>query len=140
MEKCVLCLRDSLIKSFEERESQDSKQKSSRSTTNSAPRQTTVITGDSENELVILDPAVYASPEYAQAAVTCSASCNGTVIDTTRVKLVDSGEQKDDSNLCIIYTDDNCRVFFTYRYSDAIYLNRKVSSFHHFYLLRSIGR
>ncbi|TPP60603.1 Integrin beta [Fasciola gigantica] len=126
VEKCVLCLRDSLIKSFEERESHSTKQTAITSTAGSVPRQTTIISGGSENELIILDPAVYTSPEYAQAATSCSVSCNGTVIDTTRVKLVDSSEQKDDSNLCIIYTDDNCRVFFTYRYSDAIYLNRKV--------------
>ncbi|OON16991.1 integrin beta cytoplasmic domain protein, partial [Opisthorchis viverrini] len=57
---------------------------------------------------------------------TCNTACNGTVIDTARVKLIENSEQKDDSNLCIIYTDDNCRVFFTYRYSDAIYVTRKV--------------
>ncbi|CAL8083278.1 unnamed protein product [Calicophoron daubneyi] len=111
VEKCVLCLRDSLIKAFEETEkSAEGK---------SATRQTSVRPEEAEN-------AVFASPEYAMAAATCGSVCNETVIDTARVKLVDSGEQKDDSNLCIIYTDDNCRVFFTYRYSDAIYVNRKV--------------
>lgn len=71
---------------------------------------------------------IYSSKEYALAATQCESSCNGTVVDTSRVKLVEVSEQKDDSNLCIIYTEDNCRVFFTYRYSDAIYVNRKVSS------------
>ncbi|CAH8501676.1 unnamed protein product [Dicrocoelium dendriticum] len=111
VEKCVLCLRDSLIKEFEKAESREI-----------GPQSASTLTPVTQ----LGEDVVYASPEYAAAAVTCSSACNGTVIDTARVKLMDNNEQKDDSNLCIIYTDDNCRVFFTYRYSDAIYVNRKV--------------
>ncbi|TGZ59608.1 hypothetical protein CRM22_008976 [Opisthorchis felineus] len=114
VEKCVLCLRDSLIKAFEGYDEDGVSEAGVGSVLVTKPPVTAV------------DELVYASPEYATAAATCNTACNGTVIDTARVKLIENSEQKDDSNLCIIYTDDNCRVFFTYRYSDAIYVTRKV--------------
>ncbi|CAI2722544.1 unnamed protein product [Schistosoma spindalis] len=118
VEKCVLCLRDSLVKSFD----LDEKLKND---------EVTKTDSESEDESLKFNQRqpismIYSSKEYALAATQCESSCNGTVVDTSRVKLVEVSEQKDDSNLCIIYTEDNCRVFFTYRYSDAIYVNRKV--------------
>ncbi|KAF7260925.1 hypothetical protein EG68_01369 [Paragonimus skrjabini miyazakii] len=115
VERCVLCLRDSLVKAFDKSETAGADDTSTPSVANTG---TPTIQSNGE--------VVYVSPEYANAAAVCGSACNGTVIDTARVKLIDNNEQKDDSNLCIIYTDDSCRIFFTYRYSDAIYVNRKV--------------
>ncbi|KAH8855380.1 Integrin beta-2 [Schistosoma japonicum] len=119
VEKCVLCLRDSLVKSFDSNEKTKSDEVAK------------IIIGSDDDTSFKLSQGqptsmVYSSREYAIAAAQCESACNGTVIDTSRVKLVEVSEQKDDSNLCIIYTEDNCRVFFNYRYSDAIYVNRKV--------------
>ncbi|KAK4473007.1 hypothetical protein MN116_004203 [Schistosoma mekongi] len=119
VEKCVLCLRDSLVKSFDLNEK-----------TKSDEVAKVIIESDDDTSFKLNQgqptSMVYSSREYAIAAAQCESACNGTVIDTSRVKLVEVSEQKDDSNLCIIYTEDNCRVFFNYRYSDAIYVNRKV--------------
>ncbi|KAA3674345.1 integrin beta 1 [Paragonimus westermani] len=115
VERCVLCLRDSLVKAFDKSETTGADD------TSISPIANIVTPAIHSNGEV-----VYTSPEYANAAAVCGSACNGTVIDTARVKLIDNNEQKDDSNLCIIYTDDSCRIFFTYRYSDAIYVNRKV--------------
>ncbi|KAF6775275.1 hypothetical protein AHF37_05581 [Paragonimus kellicotti] len=114
VERCVLCLRDSLVKAFDKYEAAGADD-------TSPPMDNAVTPAIQSNGEV-----VYVSPEYANAAAVCGSACNGTVIDTARVKLIDNNEQKDDSNLCIIYTDDSCRIFFTYRYSDAIYVNRKL--------------
>lgn len=103
---CVLCLHESLVKSFDEIDAAH-----------------TPVAGSTPA------PDLYA-PAYRTAAEKCADLCRDTVINVNTVKLVDSRkeQQKDDaSSLCIIYPDNNCRVFFTYRYSDTIYLNRKVS-------------
>ncbi|KAF8564874.1 hypothetical protein P879_05328 [Paragonimus westermani] len=126
VERCVLCLRDSLVKAFDKSETTGADDSSIPPTINII---TPAIHPNGE--------VVYTSPEYANAAAVCGSACNGTVIDTARVKLIDNNEQKDDSNLCIIYTDDSCRIFFTYRYSDAIYVNRKNS--HRFVIRRRNG-
>ncbi|KAL5972200.1 Integrin beta-2 [Taenia solium] len=84
-------------------------------------------------------PPVTVSPK---AVAACHAVCNTTVIDAAKVQVIDEvGEEgKEDvgegggtgggsssgTNLCIIYTEDSCRVMFKYRYSDAVYINRKV--------------
>lgn len=119
MEKCVLCLRDSLIESFDESKL-DQSNLNMKTKTNS----------------YALPQSGLSLSEYALAVSKCQVVCNGTVVDTNRVQLIeDNDHQKDDSNLCIIYTGDNCRVFFTYRYSDAIYVNRKVNYYWEFILL-----
>ncbi|VEL11043.1 unnamed protein product, partial [Protopolystoma xenopodis] len=48
--------------------------------------------------------------------------------------LVVSSSSATGSNLCIIYTADNCRVLFTYRYSDAIYVDRKATPLFYLYI------
>lgn len=105
VEKCVLCIRDAW-----EELSKDKEDDSNGGGTKTTPSTTAPL-----------------APTYALAeADSCAAECNHTVIDMNRVKMVTSSEETDGAKLCIIYTKDHCRVFFTYRYSDAIYLHRKV--------------
>ncbi|VDN37319.1 unnamed protein product [Dibothriocephalus latus] len=97
VEKCVLCLRREVLGEDEAKIDQ---------------------TEPNEGEMPMTIP-----PKAAEA---CQESCNTTVIDTQRVQIIEEANQKDGSNLCIIYTENSCRVMFTYRYSDAIYAKRKV--------------
>lgn len=117
VEQCVLCLRQEMLGKDESKISEDAEKR----TPNSPP-----VTVTSE------------------AAASCQSVCNVTVIDTPNVQIIDevseeSGAGKEESgdggasgtgstgsNLCIIYTEDSCRVMFKYRYSDAVYINRKV--------------
>ncbi|KAL7057357.1 hypothetical protein AAHC03_019090 [Spirometra sp. Aus1] len=97
VEKCVLCLRREVL-------------------------------GEDEAKIDETEPAEGEMPMTItpKAAEVCQESCNTTVIDTQRVQIIEEANQKDGSNLCIIYTENSCRVMFTYRYSDAIYAKRKV--------------
>ncbi len=118
VEQCVLCLRREMLGTDEEK---------------------------------IAEEADKRKPPYSPVTVTpeavaaCQPACNATVIDTPAVQIIDevggggsgsgsgAGGQETDSesdkgsNLCIIYTEESCRVMFNYRYSDAVYINRKVS-------------
>ncbi|VEL08351.1 unnamed protein product, partial [Protopolystoma xenopodis] len=74
-----------------------------------------------------------------KASAVCNISCHNALIDATAVRIeqhlpLDDGGDLPDSqsgsgssgyNLCIVYTDDNCREIFTYSYPTAVYLKRK---------------
>ncbi|KAM7539348.1 hypothetical protein Aperf_G00000051599 [Anoplocephala perfoliata] len=117
VEQCVLCLRREMLGTDESKIAEEAEKRAPNS------------------------PPVIVTPEVAAA---CQSACNTTVIDTPNVQIIDevgeeSGSGKEESgegsasgtgstgsNLCIIYTEDSCRVMFKYRYSDAVYINRKV--------------
>ncbi|KAH9279256.1 Integrin beta-7 [Echinococcus granulosus] len=114
VEQCVLCLRREMLGTDEVRIAEEAEKRPPTA------------------------PPVTVSPETVAA---CHTVCNTTVIDTTKVQIIDEvGEESKDvgegggtgggsgggSNLCIIYTEDSCRVMFKYRYSDAVYIHRKV--------------
>uniref|UniRef100_A0A5K3FUD4 Integrin beta n=1 Tax=Mesocestoides corti TaxID=53468 RepID=A0A5K3FUD4_MESCO len=107
VEQCVLCLRREMLGTDEEK-----------------------IVEEAEKRKSPYEPVT-----VSHAAVTaCQPLCNTTVIDTASVQIIDEvgddGKEEESgsagSNLCIIYTEDSCRVMFKYRYSDAVYINRKV--------------
>lgn len=125
VEQCVLCLRRAMLGSDEVK-----------------------INEEAEKRQAGTASAVTVT---AEAVATCEAVCNSTVVDTPNVQIIDEvqpgaggnggeeasgssgvsggeGEGADvgASNLCIIYTEESCRVMFKYRYSDAVYINRKV--------------
>lgn len=108
VEQCVLCLRREMLGSDEEK-----------------------ITKEADQRKPPYSP-VTVTPDVVTA---CQSVCNSTVIETPTVQIIDEvggggGDKNEEgdkgSNLCIIYTEDSCRVMFNYRYSDAVYINRKV--------------